>query len=182
MPDEVISPQEMFSDFVQIGVIVRDLDQAIKALSEIFGIGPFRAITWPPADRTDVQKFYRGKPGNFTARMAFAELGPIELELIQPLEGESMWSDFLKEHGEGIHHIRFNVPDVEPVIEYLAGHDIGVAQSGSGLRPGTTWVNLDTESKVGFTIEIMNALAGTDGRTPQIADGKVQGNPQSGPV
>jgi len=97
--------------------------------------------------------------------------------LIQPLEGESMWSDFLKEHGEGIHHIRFNVPDVEPVIEYLAGHDIGVAQSGSGLRPGTTWVNLDTESKVGFTIEIMNALAGTDGRTPQIADGKVQGNP-----
>lgn len=174
MPDETTSPKEMFSDFVQIGVIVKDMDQTIKALSKVFGIGPFRTITWPPADRTDVQKFYYGKPGNFTARMAFTELGPIELELIQPLEGESIWANFLKEHGEGIHHIRFNVSDVEPVIEYMAKHSVEVAQSGSGLRPGTTWANLDTERKIGFTIEIMNALPGTDGRTPQVADGKVQ--------
>jgi catechol 2,3-dioxygenase-like lactoylglutathione lyase family enzyme len=121
-----------------------------------------------------MQKVYYGEPEDFTARMAFADLGPFELELVQPLSGQSIWADFLREHGEGLHHIRFNVPDVQPVIEYLAGHGIGVTQMGSGLRPGTTWVNFDTEEKVGFTIEIMNALAGTDGRTPHITDGKVQ--------
>ncbi len=174
MSDGMVSLKEMFSEFVQIGVVVEDLDRVTKMLSEAFGIGPFRTICWPPADRTDVQKVYEGKPGNFTARMAFADLGPIELELIQPLEGQSIWADFLETHGEGIHHIRFNVPDLEPVVEHLARHGIKVAQMGSGLRPGTTWANFDTEDKIGFTIEVMKALPGTDGKTPQIVDGKVQ--------
>lgn len=174
MSNEVNAHKEMFSDCVQIGVVVRDLDRTIEVLEGVLGLGPFQTMTWPPADRTDIQKIYRGKSGNFAARMAFAQLGPIELELIQPLQGESTWSDFLKEHGEGIHHIRFNVADVDPVIEYMARHGIEVTQMGSGLRPGTTWANFSTESKVGFTIEIMNALPGTDGRTPQIVDGKVR--------
>jgi hypothetical protein len=63
---------------------------------------------------------------------------------------------------------------MEPVIDYLAGHDIAVAQMGSGLRPGTTWANFDTQSIVGFTIEAMNALPGSNGRTPQIVEGKVR--------
>lgn len=165
---------DMFCDFVQIGVVVRDLDQATAALTEIFGIGPFRTIEWPPADRTDIERYYYGEPGEFSARMAFTELGPVELELIQPLQGESIWADFLRDRGEGIHHIRFNVPDIQPVIEYLGGHGIQAAQMGSGIRPGTTWANFDTESQVGFVIEAMNALPGSDGRTPQIVDGQVQ--------
>ena len=106
----------MFSDFVQIGAVVEDIDRSIQALSDIFGIGPFRVIMWPPEDRDDIQREYYGEPAGFTARMAFAELGAIELELIQPISGRSIWSDFLKEHGEGIHHIRFNVPDADEVM------------------------------------------------------------------
>jgi len=167
------SPKEMFNDFVQIGVVVADLDQAMQHLIEIFGIGPFRVTDWPPEGRTDIQKFYYGKPGNFTARMAFTELGPVELELIQPLEGESIWGDFLREHGGGIHHIRFNVDKAEPVKEYLAENGIETAQQGSGIRPGTTWMNFASEDKVGFVIEIMNVLPGSNGRTPKIVNGKV---------
>lgn len=174
MPDTALLPQDIFNNFVQIGVVVADLDRTVQALSEVFGIGPFRTIAWPPVDRADIQRFYRGQPANFTARMAFAELGPVELELIQPVSGDSIWADFLKEHGQGIHHIRFNVSDLEPIIEHLAGHSIRVAQMGSGIRPGTTWANFDTASKVGFVIEVMKALPGTSGRTPQIVDGKVQ--------
>ena len=166
--------KEMFCDFAQIGVVVEDLDRTIAALSEVFGIGPFRTTEWPPAVRSDFQRFYHDQRGDFTARMAFTELGPVELELIQPLEGASIWADYLNEHGEGIHHIRFNVSDVGPVIEYLAGHGIQASQLGSGLRPGTTWACLDTQNTVGFIIEIMNTLPGSDGRTPQIVNGEVQ--------
>lgn len=167
------SPKEMFSNFVQIGVVVADLDQVIRNLNDIFNIGPFRIIDWPPEGRPDIQKVYYGEPGNFTARMAFTELGPVELELIQPIDGKSIWADFLREHGGGIHHIRFNVNDVTPVQDYLAENGIPSAQSGSGIRPGTTWMNFGSEDKIGFVIEIMNALPGTDGRTPQIVEGKV---------
>jgi catechol 2,3-dioxygenase-like lactoylglutathione lyase family enzyme len=169
------SPKDTFKQVFQIGAVVRDLDKSVKVLSEVFGIGPFNRIEdWPPSDRPDYQLYYYGEPGDFTARMAFVDLGQVELELIQPLEGKSIWSDFLEEHGEGIHHIRFNTPDHEPVIEYLAQNGIGVSQMGSGLRPGTFWVNFDTEDKVGFTIEIMKALPGTSGKTPKIVGDKAQ--------
>lgn len=166
-------PKTLFDNFVQIGAVVPDVDATIKVLTEVFGIGPFRVIDWPPAGRADIQRFYYGQPANFTARMAFAELGPVELELIQPVEGESIWADFLAQHGPGIHHIRFNVADLQPAVEHLAAHGIGIAQMGSGIRPGTTWANFDTEKQVGFTIEVMKALAGSSGRTPMIVNGQV---------
>jgi catechol 2,3-dioxygenase-like lactoylglutathione lyase family enzyme len=174
MSDTGPTPKDIFREAVQIGVVVKDLDKTIQLLTQVFGMGPFRTIDWPPAGRTDIEKFYYGQPGDFTARMAFTDLGSVELELIQPVSGQSIWADFLEQHGGGIHHIRFNVTDMEPVLEYLAGHGIQIAQMGSGLRPGTQWANFDTEGTIGFTIEVMKALPGTDGRTPQIVDGKVQ--------
>ena len=163
-----------FGDCIQIGVVVRDLERTTRELTEIFGIGPWRTIVYPPADRGDIETTYRGEHGNFRYRLAFADLGSVELEIVEPLEGESIWSDFLAEHGEGIHHIRFNVTDIQSVLGYLAGEGIGVTQSGSGLRPGTFWANLDTEARLGFTVELMEPVPGTDGRTPAIAGGKVQ--------
>jgi catechol 2,3-dioxygenase-like lactoylglutathione lyase family enzyme len=167
------APKEMFKNLVQIGVVVADLEKTTQYLSEIFGMGPFRTIDWPPEGRKDIQKFYYGEPGDFTARMAFTELGSVELELIQPLEGKSIWADFLREHGGGIHHIRFNVDEIDPVQNYLAENGVVSAQHGSGIRPGTQWMNFASEDKVGFVIEVMKVLPGTDGRTPKIVDGVV---------
>lgn len=161
-----VTGKELFSNFVQIGVVVRDLDRTVKVLSEVFGLGPFRFITYP-TDRADLTTTYRGNPGQFSHRIAFTEIGPIELEIVQPLEGKSTLTEFLEEHGEGIQHIRFNVDDVQQVVDYLAGHGIEPAMSGAGLRPGTTWMHFDTADKVGFVIEVMNTLPGTDGRTPR---------------
>ncbi len=173
MPDSV--PKELFNRFVQIGVVVADLDQAIHYLMEVFGIGPFRVIEWPPAGRTEMNRFYYGEPADFTARMAFAELGAVELELIQPLEGKSIWADFLRDHGGGIHHLRFNVDEVEPVQTHLARYGIVSAQHACGIRPGTQWMNFTSEERIGFVMEIMKVVPGTDGRTPNIVDGKFVG-------
>jgi methylmalonyl-CoA/ethylmalonyl-CoA epimerase len=173
-PTENETTKKMFSDFVQIGVVVKDLDRTIKALTEIFGIGPFRTITYPPSDRKDIKRTYYSEPANYVVRQAFAELGPVELEILQPLEGQSIWADFLEEHGEGIHHIRFNVPDLEAAIEHLAKYHIEVSSAGSALRPGTKAINFNTQEAVGFTIEILEPLPGTDGRTPKIENEKVQ--------
>ena len=170
-----VDPKEMFGRFVQIGAVVPDLDKAVHYLTEVFGIGPFRVIDWPPAGRTDMNRFYYGEPAEFTARMAFAELGPVELELIQPVSGKSIWADFLNAKGGGLHHLRFNVDDVEPVRAYMAENGMISEQHASGIRPGTQWVNFSSEDKVGFVMEIMRVVPGTDGRTPQIIDGRVIG-------
>jgi len=165
-PDAAADPKAMFSSFVQLGIVVRDLDRTVKVLSEVFGLGPFRFVDYPPAGRDDIQLTYRGEPANFSHRIAFANLGPIELELVQPTTGPSGITEFLDRHGEGIQHIRFNVPDLEPVMTHMAEQGIGEIMSGSGIRPGTRWVHLDTEGIIGFCIEVMNVLPGTSGRTP----------------
>jgi methylmalonyl-CoA/ethylmalonyl-CoA epimerase len=168
----VDTPNQYFKSIVQIGVVVANIEEVALQLTEIFGIGPFRITDWPPPGREDMKRYYYGKPANFTARMAFTELGPVELELIQPCEGDSIWADFLHEHGGGIHHIRFNLDAIEPVQTYLAQHDITSAQHGDGLRHGTTWMNFDTVKMLGFVVEVMNVVPGTDGRTPKTFDGK----------
>ena len=172
MDDSVDRPR-FFDKAVQVGAVVTDLEKSIEALTSVFGIGPFRVIDWPPAGREDMQRRYYGEPSDFTARMAFAEAGPIELELIQPVSGRSIWADFLEQHGPGLHHIRYNVENVQQVNEYLAGQGIGVTQSAHGIRPGTEWANYDTAEQFGFTIEVMQPVPGTDGRTPMMADGKM---------
>jgi len=161
--------RDLFRNFVQIGVVVTDLDKTLQALSEIVGIGPWRVVKCPPPGREDDQWYY-GERAVFRTRQAFADLGPIELELIQPVEGRTIWSDFLQKHGQGIHHIRFNVADIGPVMEHVRGSGIRVSQQGAGIRAGTTWANFDTQDLIGFTLEIMNVLPGTDGRTPREED------------
>ena len=67
-----------------------------------------------------MNRTYRGQPADFTARIAFAERGAIEIDLIQPLDGESNWTDYLAERGPGLYHIRRNVADIEAIAKYLA--------------------------------------------------------------
>lgn len=162
------SPKQMFSRLVQVGVVVRDLDRVLKALEEIFGIGPFRTIDYPPQDwgRDDWHRHYYGEPGDFTARLAVVDLGVVELELIQPTSGRSIWFDFLEKHGEGLHHLRFNVDDVDQVVGYLGRKGIRPSQGGDGLWPSARYVYFDTEEVIGFCLEIRNQIPGTDGKSP----------------
>lgn len=47
----------------------------------------------------------RGKPVEFTFMNAETHVGPVDFEFIQPLEGPSIYKEFLEQHGEGVHHI-----------------------------------------------------------------------------
>jgi hypothetical protein len=162
--DKITRP---FRQAIQVGVVVRDLDQSMAALTGVFGIGPFRVVECPPAGR-EQQQFYHGESAKFRTRQAFADLGTVELELIQPLEGKTIWSDFLAERGPGIHHIRFNVPDEAALSAYLQTKGIGKTQEGAGIREGSYWANYDTEKLVGFIIEILQPAPGSDGLTPGV--------------
>lgn len=163
--DEIVRP---FRTAIQVGVVVRDIEQSMAALTAVFGIGPFRVVDLPAPERRE-QQFIDGQPAHFRTRQAFADLGAVELELIQTLEGRTIWSDFLAERGPGIHHIRFNVPDHAALSAYLKDKGIGKTQEGAGIRDGTYWVNYDTEKLIGFIIEIMQPAPGSDGRTPGVA-------------
>jgi len=57
-------------------------------------------------------------------KIALAQPGPVEIELIQVLEGETPHTEFLKEKGEGIHHLGFHVDDLDGMLAALAKEGI----------------------------------------------------------
>jgi hypothetical protein len=163
--DQATQPVVTLNRAVQVGMVVKDIERTMALLSRLFGIGPFRQTEWP-IDRPDMKYVYRGVERKMRMKLAFASLGPVELELIQPLEGESDYKEFLASHGDGLHHILFDVPNMDEITTALAGEGIGVLQTGTGLRPGTRWAYLDTAGLIGFNLEMRQTVPGSDGTSP----------------
>jgi methylmalonyl-CoA/ethylmalonyl-CoA epimerase len=146
---------------VQIGIVVGDRDRTTQLLTTLFGIGPFRLVDWP--DRPESKYYYRGVEEQVRIKQAFVQLGDVEVELIQPVEGRNAYQDFLDETGGGIHHVLFEVKDIDPVIQELAKSGVTVLQSGTGIRPGTRWALLDTQKLLGFLVELRHRPGDSDG-------------------
>jgi hypothetical protein len=147
---------------VQIGIVVKDLEQTTQLLSSVFGIGPFRFIEWP--NRPDTKYTYKGHDEHIKIRQAFVQVGALELEFIQPLEGDrNAYRQFLDEKGGGIHHVLFEVEDLEAVTGEVAKSGVEVLQTGTGIRPGTRWALLDTLKSAGLYLELRHRPAGSDG-------------------
>ena len=156
-PPAPFSPGEIFRDPIQVGVLVRDLDACLEKLEKVFGMGPFRIADYPPA-QTAPMRLYHGEGGDFQAKFCFFHLGNIELELIQPLGGQSIWEDFLRKRGSGIHHLKFLVPEHSAVRAHMQKNGYDVSQAGEGVGPNKhrIWAFYPTYDDIGFDVEVMN--------------------------
>ncbi|WP_048602226.1 methylmalonyl-CoA epimerase [Rubeoparvulum massiliense] len=69
-------------------------------------------------------------------KVAFLQIGETYLELLQPLHDESPVARFLAKRGEGIHHIAYEVADVEKTMERLDAEGLPLlsdkAKDGAG--------------------------------------------------
>jgi len=95
-----------------MAVVVKDVEKAVDFYSKAFGI-EFEEIAQHelPAD-----VITRGKPSPFTMKVTFGQMGPMRLELVQVVEGECLYTEFLRENGEGVHHLGYEVADIEEEI------------------------------------------------------------------
>jgi methylmalonyl-CoA/ethylmalonyl-CoA epimerase len=127
-----------------LGIAVKDAEKTAGFLSSIWNIG-----TPEVAD-------YEAKPkelivGNpFKVRLVFIKFGTHTIELLQPLDDKSIWSKFIKEKGEGIHHIAYGVSNYDEMVSKLQeqGHPLLVAAIFQGCR----WCYFNT-SPGGMVIE-----------------------------
>jgi hypothetical protein len=58
----------------------------------------------------------RGKPADFVVHVSLGYVGDLQLELIQPVRGESIYTDFLADHGPGLHHGCWEVDDLDAAL------------------------------------------------------------------
>ena len=139
---------------IQIGFVVRDVVKMAKRYAEIFGVGPWKFIEGRARDFILHGETLRNKDCGL--RLALVDLGKIQLELIQPLYGPSTHMSFLKEQGEGIHHVSFGaVEGHDQIISGLTARGIGIEMQGLA-GDVDTFTYLATQKTLGTIFEIVN--------------------------
>ena len=144
---------------VQVGVIVKDLDKTIEFLSAL-GLGPFKISS---ADHPSAT--VHGKKVSYQVRLAFSQLGPVQLELIEYQKGITIQEEFLREKGEGIHHILFNVRDLAATLDKCARKGIEVLQQDHFVGGGGL-AYLGTDKIGGIIMEVVQRPPGYDPNKP----------------
>jgi methylmalonyl-CoA/ethylmalonyl-CoA epimerase len=138
----------------QICLVTRDIYRTMAGLVKV-GIGPWSVYTFGPDNCTD--STYRGEPSNHTMRVALAFSGEMMWEVIQPLEGRSIYTDFLDQHGEGIHHIASACDGLSYAeqLEKMQTLGYNIIQSGVWAQ-GVPFAYFDTEGDMSTTIELFD--------------------------
>jgi hypothetical protein len=114
----------------QLAAVVHDLDEAVRRWTEDLGIGPWTGYRLGPPRLAQMR--YRGEDVEFSFRHAFAWQGELQLELIEPLTGPSVFADHLDAHGEGLHHVGTFVEDHAAAVAQALAEGFEPIQSASG--------------------------------------------------
>lgn len=119
----------------QIAWVTGDLDATETALTGLLGVRKWVRI--PDVHFAADACSYRGKPADFVASISLSYLGDMQLELIQPVRGENIYSDFLSDGGPGLHHICVEADSPEQLAEDAgAGRRAGAPVVQQGVMPG----------------------------------------------
>ena len=150
-----------------VGIVVRDGDKAIeyyKSMGAIaMGLEFYNSLgiptTKPEAildNKTCTDIMVYGKPADpkLALKLQFIQVGPVVLEFVQPVGGESIWKEFLC-RGEGVQHIAFTVDNFDEEVAKLTKRRFPIIFSGKIQKTGARFVYLDMRNVGGTIIELI---------------------------
>mgnify|MGYP001102071277 CR=1 FL=1 len=144
----------------QVAIIVPNLEEAVENYWKLFRIGDWHFYTY---GRPLVKSMtYQGQPSDYKMRVALSYLGPMRIELIEMVEGDTVYADFVREHGYGVHHFGVLVENMQEAIAQAEAAGLMMTQDGAGFgRDGDGhYAYLDTEDRIGVTIELIERPQG----------------------
>lgn len=137
----------------QVAVVVRDLDKAMKQYHEMLGWGPWNVYEHVPPALHDTH--LHGKPTKYSMLGAETSVYEVVFELIQPLDGPSIYKEWLDEYGEGFHHLavmKHTAEESDKFKKEMAARGVEVLMGG---RIGETieFYYLDTVPSLKIIVE-----------------------------
>jgi methylmalonyl-CoA/ethylmalonyl-CoA epimerase len=140
------------------------LSQFALVVKELASVSAFwRKLGWPemvfthPAIR---DRRYRDAAGTFDQELGWHRHGTVTYEWIRSVRGPTVYDDFLKTHGEGVHHLGFDVPDFDAALARWARQGMKEAQSGAWGDPGKPgsgrYAYVDSEPAGGVFVELLS--------------------------
>lgn len=123
-----------------IGIAVHNLEATIAFYQATFGVEAWERISLPERHM----------------EVAVCRIGDTLLEFIAPTSDQAAFSKFLRERGEGVHHLAYEVDALEPALRSL--EDRGIRLIDAHGRPGihnTCVAFLHPKSTHGVLIELV---------------------------
>ncbi len=137
-----------FAVLHQVAAVVTDMDKAVEHYAWL-GIGPFKPMKIEITD-----KWVRGTPVQLKTKALITQLGPLEFELLQPVEGPSVYWEYLKRTGgEGLHHLGFFLENIKEETEKLLKKGVKPTQQGRG--PSDAFDYFETDEIGGVVLEFV---------------------------
>ena len=135
----------------QLGYLYRDIDKQIKIMESLYGCPKFAKF-----ENKDNMFKYRGKDSKIHTRIAMSRLFNIQIELIQWIEGECIFKEFIDSGKEGLHHFGIFVNNLDFYIDEFKKIGIDVVHAG---QTGTQRVAyFDTEKTFGIYLEFQETV------------------------
>jgi methylmalonyl-CoA/ethylmalonyl-CoA epimerase len=140
----------------QIAWVTRDLEKSMKAWVDNLKIGPWTVLTFTNQSLKYLKVDDKTVTEPFKFLIGISWIGDMQLELIEPVYGPTIYEAFIQKHGEGLHHIKERITDdaIEGVVQEY--RDKGIAVTQTGQFETDFHYYLDTEPKVDFIYELGN--------------------------
>ena len=151
-------PEPAFTETLQVAIVVRSLEAAMRTYVHDYGIGPWAIYEFNPGTVSNMRA--DGEPVESAWRLALARVGQVHWELIEPLDDRSTYAEFLAAKGEGVHHIGVAVPSFERAIETVAEQGRQIVLGGE--YNGVNFAYLPTGGDLGVITEIFDSPPGDD--------------------
>ena len=142
----------LVTDVVQIGVVVNNVDETVRHYREILELHQWHINYVDTRSGMGSDFRIRNQAVDVKAKIAWIQIGNVELELIEPQDEESIYAEFLKEKGPGVHHVMLAAEDYESCKQKFAGDNMPLLAEGKLQQ--TECVLFDSQSKMGMVIEI----------------------------
>ena len=150
-------PMVCIDEVTQLGYVVHNIEQAKEIWWKILGIGPWRTTIYTLRKEKDApfRGELHGQPTDYSMKLAFAQVDKVQIELIQPLEGPSIYKEHLANKGTGFHHFACysaaavnNLPQTMRTFKTM-----GIDVLMSGVRDESAYYYMNTEPLLGFIYE-----------------------------
>jgi methylmalonyl-CoA/ethylmalonyl-CoA epimerase len=138
----------------QIGMLVEDLHACLRGWSAALGREDWLVYTYGPHNLKNAT--YRGRAAAFSMRLAIIGSEP-QIELIQPVEGPSIYTEWVAERGYGLHHIGFYVESIADAVGHArrAGFEPIQSAEGYGVHGDGGFAYFDTSPQLGVITELI---------------------------
>ncbi len=144
-------PDLKLNKFDQVGIVVKDIEKAVKLYQALFNFkGPIKIV------EQDATVTYKGKEATFKMKKVMQHFGDKQLEIVQVMSatGPNLYSEFLAEGKEGLHHLGIYTKEANLLIkEFKDKFNINVAQIGKLGKLSFSY--LDTKDYLGYYLELL---------------------------